>query len=294
MNKFRNAFIFFSILLSQAGCLPLLDRSGKDDRYKEAEKLEGTAHFYLQEGETDSAVNCYRRSVSMLAVMDKKATKSNDSLYRRHISRDYSWIGWIYDSLYKRDTGITYHLQSLKWVCKGYEDLVNTAITNYNIGCDYKIMGDTIGQMSSKGQQLYKKAVKYALASCWEYDSAENRTHLALDAYGLASIIYRVLQDTNREKFYRIKYNQLYAVLHPGNYMNKLERQNSSTNRDGQKNNGYNKNTKSNTNSNPWSANSYRNNGNSTTTRTTVENGVETTTTIVNGVVVKKETKRIY
>jgi hypothetical protein len=295
MNKFSPAgkFLFFAILVSLTGCQALLDRSVKDIQYKEALRLEHTANFYLHEGEPDSAAACYRRSMAIFLKLDKKPSRLKDTLYCRHISRDLAWIGWIYDSLHKNDTGIAYHLQSLQWGYKAHDDLVNMAVTNYNIGYDYKTMGDTIGQMSAKGHQLYKKAIKYALAACWEYDSAQNRTRLALDAYRLASKIYGVLQDSNRQNFYAIKYNLLRSVLYPDSYGNTLSHPYSSLDK-GQKNNGNNKSTRSSKNSNVWPFNSDNKNSKSTSTQVTVENGVQTTTTTVNGVVVKKEIKKIY
>ncbi len=286
MNKLlpQKAFLIFAIYVSLTGCQALLDKSMKDIQYKEALKLEQTANFYLHEGEPDSAMACYRRSMAICIKLDKKPARLKDTLYCRLISRDLAWIGWINDSLHKMDTGITYHLQSLKWGYKAHDDLINIAITNYNLGYDYKTMGDTIGQMSAKGLQLYKKAIKYAVAACWEYDSARNRTRLALDAYWLAGKIYSVLQDTGRQNFYSIKYNLLKADLFPGNSGNKLSQPYSSLDK-GQKNNRNDKKTNSNKNifglpdGSDMESNSVTiQNGHTIETDTKVKNGIKTIT----------------
>jgi tetratricopeptide (TPR) repeat protein len=284
-------FILCTVLmLSQTGCLTLIDKKIKDEKYRQALKLENTGKFYMKEGEFDSALECYNKCLPLYLNLESTSTRSKDSLYCSKISYAYEYIAWLYDTLHAPDLSVQNELKAVEWSYKAHERPEYIAQLNYNAGWIYKRMGDKKGIETQEGKEFYKKGIKYILASCWEYDSADYVSNGALWAYYQATQMYGVLGDSTRENFYRKKCSDMdgrYNLLFQDT--GKEEKITNTI----QKGKYWPKKTVDTVIPNSTSESVTIKNGQYTQTNTVIQNGVKTTITKINGVVVKKETKKL-
>lgn len=283
--------LFACLMLGQTGCFTLIDKKIKDARYKEALNLENTGKFYMKEGEFDSALDCYNRCLPLyLYLANRPNTRSKDSLYCSKLSDVYSHLGWLYDTLHVMDLSLQNELEAVKWSYWAHDKPNVTADLNYNVGWIYKNMGDKKGKETPEGKEFYQKGIRYALASCWEYDSANCASNNTLSAYSQVIEMYKVLGDSLREHFYMKKYSDMDILLNPAEPGKEKEQSKNSEHR---------KQTPLQESifdsiipNSTMQTNEFKN-GHYESTSVTIQNGVETIVTTVNGVVVKRETKKL-
>jgi len=211
--SFGSLLGILAITTLYAACQPPANTKNKDAEYRQALKLEKTGDFYLHEGETDSAMKVYNKSLSIYFRLSDSATPGKDTMYSFRIALVYDHFGRIYDTLKNYDTALAYEIKALQWGIKAHDKLYNLFISNYDIANVCKSLADKKGKETAEAKALYLKGVKYAVSACWEADSLGLKTQNALYAYGQARQIYHAIGDTVHEHFYLNKYHDLYFYL---------------------------------------------------------------------------------
>jgi hypothetical protein len=84
--SFPGILLFIISILPQTGCQWLIEEKVKEALYMKARTLEGTARFYLKEGEVDSALSCYPFSAAL---------KKNRFAERIHYIAAISPLYWV-------------------------------------------------------------------------------------------------------------------------------------------------------------------------------------------------------
>jgi hypothetical protein len=215
-NKSLKCIAVLSILmLLQTDCNPQ-----SNDKLAQAKNLEQKAAFYRKEGEVDSAIAYYNKSLIVYKDLANQTEATKGTLYIFKIAQINLFIGLRYDSINNFDNALKYVLESLQWA-KRLNHPILRLIDEGEIGRLYAKSGALKKNDSDEQLNLYKEGLKYTLACCWAMDSLgwdipgnfkDNK--MALDCYALAHLSFKKIGDTSREQFYQKKYYDLYTKLY--------------------------------------------------------------------------------
>jgi hypothetical protein len=214
-NKSLKSIILLTALIAmQTGCNLSNHKTDLKTEYEQAKQLEKQGRFMVHEGEIDSALNYYDSSHALYQDIISRMDSAKDTLYIRGLVVLDQYIGLAYDTIHNIGKCQSYFFESLKWANIGhfaYERLNDEEI----IGLKYI---DSVGENNPKStasREVLLKSEKYMQSACWDIDKLGlDKTPRALSDYNIMGAVYKVLGDSNKQKFYYEKYSALYDELH--------------------------------------------------------------------------------
>jgi tetratricopeptide (TPR) repeat protein len=221
-HSLRSLIVLLVLILIQTGCNPQSNTNEGQEKNKEVLTLKKRAEFLRHEGDIDSAISYYRKSLALCYIIEKESTPNKDTTATKRIAQLNNNIGYVYDSLHNFDSATKYLVESIKWA--RLSNIPNLIISDeWLIGFIYYNAGNKCTQGSSERKKFYSTGVIYMRTAIRNLDSLclpqkkITQDEIRLSAYAANKIMYKELGDSDNTKFYRNKYMELQAQLNSRN-----------------------------------------------------------------------------
>lgn len=206
--------VFILLLAMQTGCNMSGSKKDAKTEYVQAKELENKGQQFRHEGNTDSAIFYFDKSLVLYKELASLVSLANDTLYGQNICRVSLYKSFLLDTLKKPKMEIPVLLEALKWakICRSPNA---TRIAEEYLGFSYINLGLDASATRSEHDSLFKKAAMWMEAECSNYDSLKlDKTSDALEAYNNTRNIFKELKDTAGEHYYEIKAEKAYDAIH--------------------------------------------------------------------------------
>ena len=213
-NKSLESILFLGVLIvMQTGCNPQNNTNDEKEKYNQAIAMQNRAKFLRHEGDIDSAITYYRKSLHVCYALAKTSDAAKDTVYNRKIAHLNNSIGYVYDSLHNFDSALIYLKESLKWakICKmitmqiGDEEL---------IGYIYYRYGKRKDKDSPERTTLFSNGIIYFRTGLRTSDSSGiQKNRFTLDMYLLLRIMYKENGDSVNKQYFDKQYDDLSSQL---------------------------------------------------------------------------------